>query len=50
VPPGADHKSAALSTPQNCLQEFKIEEDPVSYLFKNIRIDKASSKSQTLAN
>jgi len=28
----ADHKSAALSTPQVCFQKFKMKEDYVSYI------------------
>jgi len=46
VPPGADHKSAALSTPQTCLQKFQMKVH-VSRLFKDIRINKAPSKSQS---
>jgi len=30
----ADHKSAALSTPQICLSEFQMKEDDVSSLLK----------------
>jgi len=40
VPPGADHKSAALSTPQICLQKFKMKYH-VSCFFKDIKINKA---------
>ena len=32
VPPGAHHKSAALSSSQICLQEFKMNEDHVACL------------------
>jgi len=46
VPPGADHKSAALSTSQICLQKFWMKIH-VSCLFKDIRINKAPSKSQS---
>jgi len=35
-------KSAALSTPPISLQEFKMKEDHVLCLFKDIKIDKAS--------
>jgi len=38
VPPGAHHKSAALSTSEIFLQEFKVKEDHVSCLFEDIRI------------
>ena len=31
----ADHKSADLSTPQICLQEFKMKEGHVPYLLNN---------------
>jgi len=41
VPHGADHKIAALVTPKICLQEFKMEDDHVSCLFKDKRINKA---------
>ena len=34
MPPGADHKNAALCTPQICLQEMEMKEDHVSNLFK----------------
>jgi len=47
VPPGADHKSAVLSTPQICLQKIEMKEDHISCLFKDTRIKKASWKSQS---
>jgi len=40
------HKIAALFTLKICLQEFKMKEDHVSCLFKDIRIDKASWTSR----
>jgi len=42
VPPGADHKSAALSTPQICLQNDQTKGDHISCLFKDLRINQAS--------
>jgi len=41
MPLGADHKSAALSTPQ-ILQEFEIKEYRVPCLLKDMRIAKSS--------
>ena len=41
MPPGAQHQSAALSTPKMSLQEIKMKEDHVSCLFNNVRITKA---------
>jgi len=40
--PGPTIKSASLSTPQICLQKFKMKEDHVSCVFKDIKINKAS--------
>jgi len=43
-----DHKSAALSTPQICLQQFEMKKACfVLGLFKDIRINKASWQSQS---
>ena len=39
---GVARLSVALSTPQICLQKFKMKEDYVSSIFKGIRINKAS--------
>ena len=51
MPPGAQHKSAALSTLQISLQEFKMKEDHISCLFKSIRINKTfEDHNQTLTN
>ena len=51
MPPGAHHKSAALSTSEICLQEFKVKEDHVLCLFENIKI-KSNLKitSKTITN
>jgi len=34
LPPGADHKSATLSAPKICLEEFKMKEDHVFNYFR----------------
>ena len=46
MPPWSDHKRAALSIPQICLQKLKMK-DHASRLFKDVRVNKAYWKSQS---